>query len=311
MTANAPPLVTIGLPLYNTAKIMEASLQDLLGQTFTDFELVISDNASSDETGSMCQALAERDPRVRYFRQETNVGIVENQNAVFRLARGKYFKWASANDRCDKQLLAECVNVLEQHSDVVLCFPRTRIIDSDDQVVRDCEEDLHLMDGAASSRFVKLLDRMALNNAFNGVFRADILKCALPMAPDLGSDLSMMAALTLYGKFYELPEFLFQRRIDRDSHTAERMRQNDAETDDYLYGSTGGRSMQDFRTLKSFHRLFRAGRRAPLSWREKIHLCGILAHRLFWMRRELPREIYDGLARKSRLVPAPRGPNVS
>ncbi len=303
---NSTPLVTIGLPLYNTAKIMEDTIQDLLGQTFTDFELVISDNASSDETGQMCQALAERDGRVRYFRQKINVGIVENQNAVFRMARGKYFKWASANDRCDEQLVAKCIEVLEHNPDVVLCFPRTRIIDSQDKVIQDCTEDLHLMDEDAPSRFVKLLERMALNNAFNGVFRSDVLKFVLPMAPDLGSDLSMMAALTLHGKFYELPEFMFRRRIDEDSHTGLREKQKSAENDDYLFGADGNPNVQDFRTLKYFYRLFRGLHLAPLPWRDKVRLSAILMRHIVWARRKLLGEIYHGLARKFGMSPSGR-----
>ncbi len=301
--ASATPMVTIGMPVYNAGKRIEQSIEDLLGQTFADFELIISDNASSDETGRICQTLAKQDDRIRYIRQGTNIGINENYNTVFRLARCKYFKWASANDRCHEQLVAKCVEVLEHHPDVVLCFPRTRIIDSQDKVIQDCTEDLHLMDEDAPSRFVKLLDRMALNNTQNGVFRSDVLKFVLPMAPNLGSDLSMIGALTLHGKFYEHPEFMFHRRIDEDSHTGLREQRKDAKIDDYLFGRDGNPNVKDFRRLKYFSRLFGGVRLAPLPWRDKVRLRTILMRRIVWSRHKLLGEIYHGLARKFGMSP--------
>ncbi len=116
----------------------------------------------------------------------------------------------------------------------------------------------------------------------------------------------MMDAPTLHGKFYELPEFMFHRRIDEESHTGLRMQQKSAGNDDYLFGREGNPYIQDFRTLTYFYRLLRGVRLAPLSWRDKVRLRAILVRRFLWARHELPGEIYHGLARKFGMSPSGR-----
>ena len=86
------------MPVFNGADYIRDSLDAVLGQTFTDFELVISDNASSDETESICRDYAARDPRNRYFRQERNIGALGNFEFVLNEARATYFMWVAADD---------------------------------------------------------------------------------------------------------------------------------------------------------------------------------------------------------------------
>src|SRR3954470_15735733 len=89
-----PPLVSIGLPVYNGARYIAEALESLLAQTYTAFELIISDNGSTDATRSICEEFAARDGRVRYVRHETNRGLAWNWNHVFELSRRPYFKWS-------------------------------------------------------------------------------------------------------------------------------------------------------------------------------------------------------------------------
>ena len=95
--------LTIGLPVYNGEKYIAESLDVLLGQSFADFELIISDNASTDGTGDICLRYDRQDSRVRYFRQPDNVGPGPNHNFVAEKARGELFKWAANDDlyACD------------------------------------------------------------------------------------------------------------------------------------------------------------------------------------------------------------------
>src|SRR5260370_42328257 len=108
------PRVSIGMPGYNGAKYVRRSVQSVLAQDYEDFELLISDNASTDETESICRELAERDGRIRYFRNERNVGASQNFNKVFRLASGTFFKWAAPDDGCHPTMLLRRVAVLER-----------------------------------------------------------------------------------------------------------------------------------------------------------------------------------------------------
>ena len=109
---NATPRLTVGLPVYNGAEHLAESLASLLGQTYDNFELLISDNASSDGTADICHLYEKQDPRVRYFRQAHNIGSAANHNFVFRQGRGELFKWASHDDLYARDLLKRCVDAL-------------------------------------------------------------------------------------------------------------------------------------------------------------------------------------------------------
>jgi glycosyl transferase family 2 len=89
------------------------SLDSILNQTFTDFELIISDNASTDRTGEIAKAYAKRNHRIRYYRSEKNMGPGWNIRRVYELATAKYFKWAAADDVLESEFLRRCVEILE------------------------------------------------------------------------------------------------------------------------------------------------------------------------------------------------------
>ena len=127
--AISQPRVSIGLPIYNAEQFLEETLRSLLSQTVPDFELIITDNASTDNTQNICQAYAARDDRIRYYRNEQNIGCDPNFNRVFSLSRGKYFKWAAFDDVCAPNFLEVCLEVLDNEPQVILCYPKTKLID--------------------------------------------------------------------------------------------------------------------------------------------------------------------------------------
>ena len=115
------PRVTIGLPVYNGEEFLEESIDSLLAQTFTDFELLISDNASTDRTEEICRRYAAQDPRVRYWRNARNIGGSRNETLTVERARGEYFRSAAHDDVCAPDMLERLVAELEARPDVVLC----------------------------------------------------------------------------------------------------------------------------------------------------------------------------------------------
>ena len=104
---SSKPRVSIGLPVRNGARYLGEAVDSLLRQTYTDFELIISDNASTDQTEAICRAYVARDPRVRYYRSSQDVGLANNYNYLFIRARGEYFKWAAADDVHEPDYLAD------------------------------------------------------------------------------------------------------------------------------------------------------------------------------------------------------------
>jgi glycosyltransferase involved in cell wall biosynthesis len=151
------PCVSIGIPVYNGEKYLREGLDSLLQQTFTDFEIIISDNASTDSTEQICQEYAQRDRRIKYYRNETNLGPTANYAKLTELAQGDYFKWHNYDDTCAPEFLARCVEVLNQHPDVILCHTRMNCIDSQGQVTEAYCYDLQADEPSTPHRFGKII----------------------------------------------------------------------------------------------------------------------------------------------------------
>lgn len=210
MTAH--PLVTIGLPVYNSEQYLPQSLDSLLSQTYSDFILVISDNASTDGTAEICRQSAASDARVRYHRNEVNIGNPGNFNRVFQLCTTKYLKWATSDDLWAPTFLERAIEVMESDGSIALCYPKSFVVEGDSEP-QPYEDNLHLMQDDPADRFLTLIERIGLAHQHLGVIRTSCLGRTHLLAPHPGSDIVMLAELTLYGKFYELPERLFYRRF--------------------------------------------------------------------------------------------------
>src|SRR5246127_1342949 len=134
---NSTPLLSVGLFVYNGEYFLEETLRSILSQTFTDFELIISDNASTDRTGEIAQAYAERDGRIRYYRSEKNMGAGWNVRRVYELATAKYFKQAAADDLLEPDFLRRCVEILERDSGCVVAYARTKEVDENGTFIKN------------------------------------------------------------------------------------------------------------------------------------------------------------------------------
>ena len=113
------PKVSIGMPVYNGEKLLRKRLDSLLSQTFADFELIISDNGSTDSTPLISHKYSKKDGRMRYVRQEKNMGVVWNFNFVLQEAKGNYFVWAAVDDTWDQRFLEKNVKILESNERLV------------------------------------------------------------------------------------------------------------------------------------------------------------------------------------------------
>ena len=219
VTTATPPAVSIGMPAFNSACTLRASIDCLLDQTFRDFELIISDNASSDATWTIIQEYASRDSRVVGLKQSRNIGANGNYSAVFRVARGRYFKWASSNDWCSAEFLALCVAHLEAHSDVALVAPRTRLFTDTPSDAIDYVHDVPFDQADAVERFKRVCQQLALNNVLNGVVRTDVLRRTQLIEHYPGADVVLLGHIALLGKITLLDDYLFYRRMDRETAT--------------------------------------------------------------------------------------------
>lgn len=206
------PRVSVGLPLYNAEPFLRSCLDSLLSQTFSDFELIISDNASTDDTGPICRAYAAHDTRIRYSRNSQNVGIIANFNRVFELSRGEYFRWAASDDLCAPELLERLVACLDHHPRLVLCYAKTRLIDEQNQVIGEYEDHMNLPSIEPSSRFLKALYELRMVNLTYGLSRSRYIRMTPLFGNYPSSDLVYIAHLALLGPFEEIDQPLFFRR---------------------------------------------------------------------------------------------------
>lgn len=216
------PLVSVGLPVYNGGALLAETVESLLSQTLADFELIIADNASTDDTPAVCGEYERRDQRVRVIRHQRNIGAPGNWNFVARQARGRYLKWASASDLCAPQFLERCATALEAEPELALCFPSTEFVAADGRSLGTCKADFEVMAARPEERFAEVCNRMTVNNAQSGVIRMEMLQRTRLDRYYPHGDLVLMAELALQGRFRLLPEVLLYRRASGEHWTGER-----------------------------------------------------------------------------------------
>lgn len=293
MTGNAPsattPAVTIGMPVYNGARFLRAALDSLLGQTFADFHLVISDNASSDGTEAICREYAARDARIRYVRQSANLGAVANWNFVARQATGTFFKWASANDVCAPGMLAAYVDVLRREPQVVLCYGRTMLVDENDAHLGVYDHDPSILDRTADRRFTRAITELRMNNAQAGLIRTSALQRTRLEPAYPAGDMVLMAELALLGGYRLLPDVLLYRRMSADTFAA---RLSSAQLAEFIAPSRSPQRMPVWRRLLGYAS---AALRSPVSLSEKSAALAFVLRYAVWIRAGLWQELAEVL----------------
>ncbi len=212
--------VGIGMPVFNGERFIEEAVESILAQSFEAFHLVISDNASTDGTETICQRFVEKDERVQYVRNRTNYGYVFNFNNVFRLSRGQYFKWAAYDDVLGRDFLSRCVAVLDNDPSVVIAYGGARGIaeqghETDlNYEIRDQNSPESTYSPEPSIRFRRLLRHLwGSGGPFHGVIRSDVLSQTHLHGNFPGGDHVLLAELSMLGRFYEHPEGLFFLRV--------------------------------------------------------------------------------------------------
>lgn len=207
--------LTIGLPVFNGDAFLEQTVRALLVQTFGDFELLISDNASTDHTEMIGRKFAAMDPRVRYRRNDTNIGLARNFNQVFESSSGALFKWATSDDLCLPGYLEGCITTLDQSPDAVLAYPKTRFIDAAGADLDVTDPGWDLQDPAPEARLAFVFTAGHWVNSVLGVIRRSALAKTRLMPAYPGGDYALLGELALQGTFRETSDIHFCRRLHR------------------------------------------------------------------------------------------------
>jgi glycosyltransferase involved in cell wall biosynthesis len=211
MSMSAAPRLSVGLPVYNGQKYLAAALDALLGQSYADFELIISDNSSTDATGDICRQYGKQDSRIRYFRQPQNIGLARNHNFVVGQSGGELFKWASYDDLYARDLLRRCVEALDENPHVVLAHSWTALVDDSGAVTNFLEYPLATNSLRAPERFSSMLLANGGDDVY-GVVRADILRRTALHGSYHHADRVITTEFALQGPFHQVPDWLYFRR---------------------------------------------------------------------------------------------------
>lgn len=228
-----PPRITIGLPVYNGAGTVGRALDSLLAQSCGDFELVVSDNASTDATESICRDYAKADPRIRYLRQPTNIGAPQNFGALLGEADSTYFMWAGCDDVWLPEFVARNIAALEARPDAVCSVSRVEFFDATGATVdavgppearHPLEGGTFPLDGTPAENLVAFLERPQCNTRFYGVHRTAVIRrCYAADERYLASDWVVMARTLAFGKHHEVPEVLLRRSVHGESADVTRL----------------------------------------------------------------------------------------
>jgi glycosyltransferase involved in cell wall biosynthesis len=242
----AVPRLSLGLPVYNGEKYLAESIESLLGQSYENFELIISDNASTDSTADIGRHYMKQDSRVRYIRQKRNIGLAPNHNFVFRRSRGEFFKWAASDDLYARDLLQRCVDALDENPRVVLAHAWEAAIDAEGNVWQAHTYPLATDAPSAPERFRSILfgssglfepdllfgpgssprsgdsgfgnfirvDNQGVLRACDmyGVIRSDVLRRMSPLGSYHHSDRILACEIVLHGPFHMTPDWMYFRR---------------------------------------------------------------------------------------------------
>jgi len=206
------PRVSIGLPVYNGAAHLEQALRSLLDQSFDNFELIVSDNGSTDESARICASFAESDERVRFIGNGLNRGACWNFQYTFEVSCAQYFMWAAHDDYWHPEFISRCLQPLDENPSIVLSYPRFERLSETDgsKLVIDPGIAFHNLPRIHRFRSTILCQNTA--RAFYGIYRRSALQRVLPFVGTLGWDRTLLNELALYGSFARIPEVLVSYR---------------------------------------------------------------------------------------------------
>lgn len=265
MIRKTTPRISLGMPVYNGEAFLEEALRSLLAQTFEDFELIISDNASTDRTRSICLDYAARDGRIRFHRNEVNLGFCRNQNYVIEAAMGEYFLLTHHDDVRAPRYLERTVAVMDADPSIVVCYTNTRDIDEHGNLLPRVDPALRFDSPDVRERFRDTIRMDHICEPDFGLTRREKLRATRLHGDYADSDRVLLAELALHGRFHRIPELLFYRRAHAAQSTAIAP-DRQSRTVWYSPEKSGKLIFPHFRQFKEY---LSAIRRAPVDARQR------------------------------------------
>jgi glycosyltransferase involved in cell wall biosynthesis len=209
--------ITVGLPVHNGAQTLARAFDQMQAQTYADFRLVVSDNASTDDTQRICKDYAARDSRIEYHRIDKLIPASENYRGLIMGASTPYFMWISHDDIWLPTFIEKCLGAIRNRPNVVCVVPRSNVIEYDGR--RTLDYDTAPLRGTAALRLALFLSKVSNNHRYYGVFRTDALQRSFPVGDwFFAYDWLVVALSTLEGEHEEIPDVLFEKYANPKYH---------------------------------------------------------------------------------------------
>lgn len=274
MSSDNPLRVSVGVPVYNGENYLAEAIESILAQSFTNFELIICDNASTDKTAEICETYASRDNRISYFRNERNLGAIPNFNRTVTLSSGEYFKWVAHDDVLVRGYLERCLAALEGNPNAALCQSLIQCIDANGENIGIYDSHLNGADAPqASTRFAAVTLLPHPCNEVFGLIRRQAFVRVNPLGTFHGADRALMAELALYGPFIQLRDPLLKMRLHPTRYTESRTRPEER----LAWHDTRSAGKIHFPTWRLYREYLTMVWRNRLSPRERLKCYGHLA----------------------------------
>ena len=264
------PIISVGLPVYNGQNYIREAIESILAQTYANFELVISDNASTDETQVICEEYAKMDPRIRYFRSPENRGAAWNFNNTFNLSKGEYFKWAAHDDVLLPRFLELTLKALHENPDAVLAHSQVgRIEDEGVLYKEDGDDGLHFDSEDPIQRFKDSVFGLHFFTNVFGLMPTSVLKNTSLIGGFASSDVVLVGQLALAGKIIEVPETLFLWRTHKEQSMQKVFKGSDHRAYTYWF-DPARRGKLNFPHWRLLFENIRSVMKAKLSFTQKV-----------------------------------------
>ena len=269
------PRLSIGIPVFNGDDFLSETLDSLRAQTFDDFEIIISDNASTDRTEEIGRDYVQLDSRIRYSRNAENLGLSRNCNLLPPLARGSLFKWAMADDPYEVRFLEVCLAILDAHPDSVMACTQAQFIDAQGKEIQVTAPFFNLPFEDAFDRVHAVFRYRSWVNSILGVIRLEPLLETKLLPHYSGGDYALLAHLALRGKILESPERLLRRRLHR--HASSQVADDSKRVGEMVTGKTGQRAFPEWSRLRDD---LRTAVNPQFSFLESLRLLAALGGRM-------------------------------
>jgi glycosyltransferase involved in cell wall biosynthesis len=269
--------VSVGLPVYNGERYLAGALDDIVAQSHTDLDIVISDNGSTDRTQEICEHYAAKDSRIRYLRHDRNRGAGWNHNEVLKNARAPYFRWYAYDDRLDPACIEACAAVLDANPQTILAWPLTTVIDGAGEVSYEYRDDLPFDNSTPMKRLRSLLGSATEETLLHmcypiyGLVRRDVLLGTNLHGTIASADTVLLCELALRGRWELVPQRLFYNRRHAGSSAIDK---SPEELAAYLDTRHSGVFPMPITRLGIGY--LRAVFTAPLTFRERLQCLGVV-----------------------------------